>query len=210
MPAIPFTGNHQDLSTDRGFQFKFFCQKCQGGYMSTFRISSIGMVASAARVAGSLLGGIFGRAAAGSYEVQRAVGGAAHDTALEAAVAEIAPLFKHCTRCGQWVCEPVCFNKKAGLCETCAPDMTEEIAAAQASAAKAQVIEKAREVDWTAGRDLSAATGALCPKCGAKAGGGKFCGECGAPYLTKKKCAACGAEPEGAPRFCPECGKPLG
>jgi len=48
-------------------------------------------------------------------------------TALDAAVREISPLFKQCNRCGNWVCEPVCWNKKAGLCEACAPDLDEEI-----------------------------------------------------------------------------------
>ena len=209
MPAIPFTGNHQDLSTDKGYQFKFFCEKCRNGYMSTFKVSKLGLAASAAQVAGNLFGGIFGRAASGAYEVQRAVGGAAHDAALEAAVGEIAPLFRQCTRCGHWVCEPVCFNKKAQLCETCAPDLREELAAAQASAAKEQVIGKAREVDYTKGLDVETVTGALCAKCGAKTQAGKFCGECGAPLAARKKCAACGTESEGSPRFCPACGKLL-
>jgi hypothetical protein len=30
------------------------------------------------------------------------------------------------------VCEPICWNKKAGLCEACAPNLEEEKAAAQA------------------------------------------------------------------------------
>jgi len=209
MPAIPFTGNHQDLSTDKGFQFKFLCEKCGNGYMSTFRVSTLGMVASAARVAGSLFGGIFGRAASGAYEVQRAVGGAAHDAAIREAVAEIARIFKQCTRCGRWVCEPVCFNKKAQLCETCAPDLGEELAAAQATAAKEQMIGKTKAVDYTQGLDVAEVIGALCAKCGAKTKAGKFCGECGASLTTRLKCAGCGAEPEGSPRFCPECGKPL-
>ena len=74
MTAIPFTGNYQDLSTDRGFQFKFFCEKCQNGYMSTFQTSKIGMLGSAARAAGSLFGGVFNSVADTTYEVQRAVG----------------------------------------------------------------------------------------------------------------------------------------
>jgi hypothetical protein len=36
-----------------------------------------------------------------------------------------------CGRCGRSVCEPVCWNKKMGLCETCAPDLDEEISAQQ-------------------------------------------------------------------------------
>jgi len=159
MPRIEFTGNYEDLSTDRGYQFKFYCEKCGNGYMSSFKASKVGMAASAAQVAGNLFGGIFGRAADTAYEIQRAVGGQAHDAALREAVDEIRPLFKQCTRCGNWVCEPVCFNKKAQLCESCAPDMDEEIAAAQAEAAREQAFEKARNVDWMKGRDLGAVTG---------------------------------------------------
>src|SRR3954467_498251 len=83
MVAIRFTGNYEDLSTDRGFQFKFYCEKCHNGYMSSFKTSTVGAIASAARVAGSLFGGIFGHVADSSYEVQRQIGGAAHDGALK-------------------------------------------------------------------------------------------------------------------------------
>jgi hypothetical protein len=206
-PPIPFTGNHEDLSTDRGYQFKFFCEKCGNGYMSSFQTSKMGMLGSAARVAGSLFGGVFGSVADSAYEVQRAVGGPAHDSALKDAVAEIAPTFKQCTRCGNWVCQPVCWNKKAGLCEGCAPDLDEEMAAAQAEAAREQIHEKARTVDWTRQRDVKTVSGAVCGACGAKTQGGKFCHDCGAPLNAKTGCASCGHEAEGSPKFCPECGQ---
>ena len=100
MVAIRFTGNYEDLSTDRGYQFKFYCEKCHNGYMSSFKASTIGMLGSAARAASSLFGGFLGNVADSSYEVQRAVGGGAHDSALKDAVDEVAPIFKQCTRCG--------------------------------------------------------------------------------------------------------------
>ncbi len=174
MVAIRFTGNYEDLSTDRGFQFKFFCEKCNNGYMSTFKTSTMGVLGSAARVAGSLFGGVFGSVADSTYEVQRAVGGPAHDSAL----------------------------KEAG----CAPDLDEEMASAQAEAAREQIQAKAREVDWTKSRNVDQVSGAVCGSCGAKSQGGKFCPECGTAYSPKKKCTACGHEAEGTPKFCPECG----
>jgi Double zinc ribbon len=207
MPTVEFTGNYEDLSTDRGYQFKFYCEKCGNGYMSTFKSSKMGMAASAAQVAGNLFGGIFGRAADTAYEIQRAVGGPAHDVALREAVAEIRPMFKQCTRCGQYVCEPICFNKKMQLCERCAPDMDEEIAAAQAEAARQQAFEKAQQVDWMKGRDMEEVKGAACSACGAKVGTAKFCPECGTPTgPAKRRCTSCGNEVEGSPKFCPECG----
>jgi RNA polymerase subunit RPABC4/transcription elongation factor Spt4 len=207
MAVIEFTGNYQDLSTDKGYQFKFFCEKCGNGYMSSFKINKLGVAESALEAAGSVLGGIFGRAATGAYDIQRAVGGPAHDGAFQEAVTEIRPLFKQCKRCGNWICEPVCFNKKAQLCDGCAPDLDKEMAAAQAEAARDQVQEKARSVDWLKDRDVATVSGAACPKCGAATQGGKFCPECGAALSSKKKCGKCGALAEGDPKFCPECGQ---
>src|SRR6185436_2442863 len=147
MPNIPFTSNYTDLSSERGYQFRFACRKCGNGYQSTFQASKLGIAASAANAAASLLGGIFGRAAQSAQALQSMVAGPAHDAALDAAVREISPLFKQCSRCGTWVCVPICWNKKAGLCEGCAPDLDEEISAAQAAAAREQAFEKARQVD---------------------------------------------------------------
>ena len=49
MATIPFTDNYTDISSNRGYQFKFHCQKCGNGYMSTFEASMLGSAASAAR-----------------------------------------------------------------------------------------------------------------------------------------------------------------
>ena len=210
MTNIPFTSNYTDLSSQRGYQFQFFCRKCGNGYMSSFKASSLGVAAAAANAAASLLGGIFGRAAQSANAIQSLAAGPAHDAALDAAVREISPLFKQCPRCGSWVCEPVCWNKKAGLCETCAPDMDEEFAAAQAQAARQQATEKARDIDYLGQRNLAQVVAAICPSCGAKTQGGKFCPECGTSVSAKRKCAHCGAEADGTPKFCPECGQGYG
>lgn len=210
MANIPFTNNYTDLSSDRGFQFQFFCRKCGNGYMSTFQANRMSGIASAANLASSLLGGIFGRVAQSASALQSQVAGPQHDSALDAAVREISPLFKQCTRCGSWVCEPVCWNKKAGLCENCAPDLDEEIAAAQALAARQQATAKAQQVDYLGQRNLEQVVAAICPSCGAKTQGGKFCPECGKSVSAKRKCVNCGAEADGAPKFCPECGKGFG
>jgi membrane protease subunit (stomatin/prohibitin family) len=207
MPTIPFTSNYTDLSSDRGYQFQFFCRKCGNGYMSTFRENKLGTAASAMNAAASLFGGIFGRAAQSAHTIQTYAAGPQHDSALDAAVREISPLFKQCTRCGNWVCEPVCWNKKASLCETCAPDLEEEIAAAQAQAAKQQALTKASTVDYIGQRDLAQAVVPVCPSCGAKTQGGKFCPECGASVRQRRKCVHCSHEADGTPKFCPECGK---
>ncbi len=207
--AIEFVQNYTDLSTDKGYQFKFFCDKCGNGYMSSFRASAIGIAASAAQVAGSLFGGVFGKLGSSSYEVQRAIGGPAHDKALEAAVAEMKPKFKQCSRCGKWVCGEVCWNHEQNLCEQCAPNLDEEIASAQAGAARDQAVDKAKTVDWLKDRDISRKQAAACPSCGAHTQGGKFCPSCGANLSPAVNCSQCGTKIEGAPKFCPECGNKL-
>jgi hypothetical protein len=210
MAKIPFTDNYVDLSSNRGFQFKFHCQKCGNGYLSTFQTNSLSTVSTAAQVVSNLFGGFLGRAAQSAQSIEQAVAGPQHDAALRKAVEEIAPTFKQCSRCGQWVCEPVCWNKQAQLCENCAPDLDEEIASAQAQAARAQAFDKARAVDYLADRDLVQRVPTACPECGARTQGGKFCPECGAAVSPKKQCAHCGAQADGSPKFCPECGQPYG
>jgi membrane protease subunit (stomatin/prohibitin family) len=190
MAAIWFSGNYEDLSTDRGYQFRFRCDKCGNGYLSTFRVSKLGIASSAIRAASDLFGGVFGRAANSAYEIQRTVGGTAHDAALKEAADEISKNFRQCSRCGKWVCEAVCWNPKAQLCETC----------------RDQAHAKARTADEAAQRD-AASVSAACPACGAKNQTGKFCSECGAAMSAKKRCAKCGAESDGNPKFCPECGQ---
>lgn len=94
MPTIPFTDNYTDLSSNRGFQFKFHCKKCGNGYMSTFQANTFGTAAAAAQAMSGLLGGIFGRAAQSADSLQRMVAGPQHDAALKNAVREISPIFK--------------------------------------------------------------------------------------------------------------------
>src|SRR5207248_7745511 len=62
MALIQFTRNHTDHSTDKGFQFEFFCDRCGNGFMSEFKTSATGMAASALHAAGSFFGGVLGQA----------------------------------------------------------------------------------------------------------------------------------------------------
>jgi hypothetical protein len=218
MASIQFTANHQDLSTDRGYQFKFLCDKCGNGHLSSFVPSLAGTVGGVMRAAGNLFGGVFGRIGSASYEMQRATGGKAHDDAFAAAVAECKQFFKQCTRCGKWVCPDVCWNAKAGLCEGCAPDLDEEIAAgraqAMADAARVQLQAKAQGTDYVADVDVSKAGQAptllACPACGARNAGNRFCMECGTSLATRLVCTGCGHELASRSKFCPECGGKIG
>jgi hypothetical protein len=210
MSMIRFTQNYDDLSTDRGFQFRFHCDRCGNGQMSSFQTSVIGVAGGLLHAAGNIFGGILGSAGNSAYEVQRAVGGKAHDDALATAVEEMRPHFRQCGRCGKWVCPDVCFNTKRGLCMECAPDLENEIAAAQAQAMKDQVWQKAGETDLISKVDIKKEVVAYCPECGAKAQGSKFCPECGKKLHAMNTCPKCSAECEAGTKFCPECGNRMG
>lgn len=214
MAMIRFVANYDDLSTDKGYQFKFYCDKCGNGYMSRFQMSVTGTAGSLLRAAGNIFGGILSSAGNSAYEIQRAVGGKAHDEALETAVEEGKQHFHQCTRCGKWVCPDVCWNEGASLCEGCAPNYQEEFAAghaqAKADAARQQLWEKAQQTDYASKADMGAsasvaAQAPACPSCGTQADA-KFCPECGSPMAVKLRCGGCGHEPVGTPKFCPECG----
>ncbi len=207
MALIQFVRNYDDLSTDRGYQYKFHCDKCGNGYLSAFQASLVGTAGSLLRAAGGLFGGILGSAGNSAYEIQRAVGGPAHDAALQAAVAEVKPNFTQCVRCGNWVCNEVCWNPQRGLCTGCAPKTEVEIAAAQSEAQVEQIREKVRAKDQTKDLDLDREMVARCPKCKAETAGGKFCPECGAGLAPKDACGGCGAKLAVGAKFCPECGQ---
>ncbi len=225
MSLIQFVNNYQDLSTDKGYQFKFYCDKCGNGYMSQYQPSYIGMAGSFLNAANNLLG--WGSSAGNSaYEVQRAVGGKARDSAMKEAVEEGKKHFHQCSRCGKWVCPEACWNDQANQCENCAPHYEEELASAhaqaKAEAMRQQIQEKARETDYTSGIDMSighvpASPNAVIPSaqpslpemcaCGIEVGNAKFCPECGTPTAAfKPKCRGCGHEVQVTTKFCPECG----
>ena len=206
MAVIEFVENYEDLSTENGFQFKFFCDRCGNGFQSSFATNKLGMAGGLLRVAGNFVGGFIGTAGNSAYDIQRAIGGPQHDTALRNAVAEIKPLFNQCRRCGKWVCKDICWNSEKGLCKECAPVLAEEVASAQATVAREQIYRKATEGDMTRGVDVTLQTAAQCPECGAPSDGSKFCSECGASLVPRTICPGCKAEIKTNAKFCPECG----
>jgi hypothetical protein len=206
MAVIEFVENYDDLSTDQGFQFKFRCNRCGNGYMSSFVPNNLGVAGDLLRAAGGLFGGILGSAGNAAYNVQRAIGGPAHDNAIRQAVEEVKPLFNQCHRCGTWVCKEICWNPEKGLCKQDAPILGEEIAASQAAAMAVQVREKAFASDQTQGADLTQQRAAACRNCGADVGSAKFCPECGTAVVQKLTCVNCHAEIPAGVKFCPECG----
>ncbi|HEX2979655.1 MAG TPA: zinc ribbon domain-containing protein [Anaerolineaceae bacterium] len=209
---IEFVSNYNDLSTDKGFQFEFFCNRCSSGYRTRFQPSVTGTVSGALDAASSLFGGFLSQAADLGNRVHTAGWERAHDAAFEKAVQEMRPDFIQCPRCHSWVCRKSCWNTKKGLCKECAPDLGVEMSAAQSSRtveeiwAHSQMAEEDRQMltekSWREG------VRATCPQCEAPlANNAKFCPECGAKIKQEIFCTECGAKMAAAAKFCPECGK---
>ena len=206
MALIQFTRNNTDHSTDKGYQFEFFCDRCGNGFMSEFKASAVGMAGSVLRTASNIFGGFFGSVGSSTYEIERAVQGPGHDRAFRECVDEAKPHFRQCPKCTHWVCVTSCWNAQRMLCYECAPDIATEMASAQVQATVEQMRQKLEEQDLTKGFNLTAEATALCPSCGARTEGSKFCPECGKPLRPKNECGRCGTQVTAGVKFCPECG----
>lgn len=210
---IEFVSNYSDMSTDRGFQFEFYCRRCGSGYRTPFKAWSVGTASAVLDAAGSLFGGILGSAANVSERVRSAGWQKAHDQAFAAALEDIKPSFVQCPRCSTWVCRKSCWNTRRGLCKECAPDLGVEMSAAQASRSVEEVWAHAAmaEEDKHLGAETWKETvRATCPNCEAPLDGTpKFCPECGARIKSSDQCK-CGFKLAPGTKFCPECGEKVG
>ena len=210
--AIQFTRNYSDLSTDRGFQFEFFCDRCGSGFRTRFQASATGRVTDVLQAAGGLLGGVFGSAAGVSERVRSAGWETAHDNAWAGAVDEMGEDFIQCPRCRAWVCRCSCWNEKRGLCKNCSPDLGVEMSAAQSSKsveeiwAHAKMAEEDKQLTEANWRQTKVAS---CPKCEKPLASvdAKFCPECGEKLAAKAFCTECGGEVAAGAKFCQGCGK---
>ena len=211
MAKIEFTRNFSDLSTDLGFQYEFYCDRCGSGFRTQFQSSTLGTVTSALDAASSLFGGILGRAADLGERARSVTWEKAHDEAFMKAMEELKPEFIQCPRCSSWVCRKSCWNVKKGLCKECSPDLGVEMAAAQSDRtveeiwAHSKMAEEDREMlqekSWREGMR------ATCPSCNAPLPAKvKFCPECGARIEDSVNCPHCHAKLIPGAKFCPECG----
>jgi hypothetical protein len=200
MSRIRFTANHEDLSTCRGYQFKFCCDKCGNGYVTRQHVALTG-------IAGISLGfldffgwGRWVRAwwrAGESKESGRL--GKPHYDAFAQAVEECKGHFHQCPLCGKWVCSENCWNEQVHQCGICAPNFQQELTSQKAqvmtAATGGQSLVKARQVVHTKGIDLIApaangnttaavAEAHFCSECGAKVMGGRFCSACGKALIV--------------------------
>jgi len=217
---IGFTSNYADNSTEAGFQFTFFCDRCSEGYKTRFLESKTHRKGQLFRGIGSALSSaaqMTGRWGAG-YGAERGADAIAerfegmtpqwrkeHEAAFELAQNEAKGHFTRCPRCTKWMCSND-FNEQAGLCTDCAPRESTEVAAARAEKMVTDIRSRAAETEVFTGEIESRQT--MCPRCGKPAGEGKFCGNCGTS-LAMVECEQCGARSPVGTRFCGECGNRL-
>ena len=217
-----FTRNHNDLSTEAGFQFEFFCDCCGNGFKSTFVSSTTYKKKKKSERFGSFasgLGSLFGgKAAEAGWAMERgaSVTGSRfegespqwrkeYEEAFDAAQEEVRPNFKKGPSCNRWVCDD-CWNEDEGLCTECAPREASYVAKARNEAMRRNIDEAAETATVWQGKLETRTT--VCPKCGKPAGNGKFCNNCGAPLGTNR-CPNCGAQVALGLKFCGECGSPM-
>jgi hypothetical protein len=212
---VVFTNRYEDLSTDQGHQWEFFCGRCGKGYTSTFKSSTVSNLGSkAAQGLGGMFGGKLSKVAS---QGENALHGVAEpkerEKAMSAAVAEIQQKFHRCNQCREWVCEDVCWDEQYGLCVACGElerrAQETGFAPARPSADPAQVEQVAQFVGaaFSGLAKAQAPAASKCPQCHAEvAPGAKFCPECGQAISANPKCANCGAESLVGTKFCPECG----
>src|ERR1019366_69872 len=215
MSEIKFSKNFSDHSvhsgTDAGFQFEFYCERCNDAWRSEFSPFRGGQASSWLGKAAGFFGGGVGEASSAAEGLAQAGYGKAHDTAFAAAIEQAKSHFHRCARCMKYVCE-LCWNKDGGLCRECAPDAEVESEAARAAGLKYAAGEKAALEGIQRGKkmDVKRDRQLVCPQCSAETHGAKFCPECGFKLAVLSQCPTCSAELSPGAKFCPACGGKLG
>lgn len=195
-----FTRRYVDRSKNTGFQFEFFCDRCNKGHLTPFRIHALGVVTS------------IWDATDWKKEKEKEfdfdtlkkdvsklfLKGKAWIEAYTNAVEEAQKYFKHCARCLKWVCPKECFNSRANLCQGCAPLTEAEKAALQAEERRKSSSKTAEPADAPR----------ICPHCGKSNQVATFCADCGKKVVQDIFCSSCGAKwsTEKKMKYCPRCG----
>ena len=211
MSEIHFSKNFQDHSVNTGanagFQFEFYCERCNDAWRSEFVPYRSAQASSWIGRAAGMFGGVLGKVGTAADGIALAGYGEAHDHAFAASIEQAKNHFHRCARCMKFACD-TCWNAAKGLCRECAPDAEVEIDSARAEGevqaarerAAAEGQRRGEQIDVTRERQL------VCPSCHAETHGAKFCPQCGVKLAVESKCAKCSADLAPGAKFCPECG----
>lgn len=211
MSEIEFTRNYRDMcvarGVDAGFQFEFYCERCQETWRSHFVPYVSGQASGWVEKAGRFFGGVASGIGSAVDGLAQAGFGVARDGEFAKAIEESKQHFRRCAKCHSANC-PKCWNEASGLCYNCAPDVHVEIEAARTHGEIAAASEAAVDAGKAraAHDDVKTDQQLVCPQCKAETHGAKFCPECGHRLAAAEACPQCKATlPPGA-KFCPECG----
>jgi len=215
MGEMKFSDNYRDhcqqSGVAAGFQFEFFCERCNDTWRTEFVPYRGGQASGWLHKASGLFGGVLGTVGDAVDGLAQSNWGKARDEAFSEALGQAQKHFHRCGKCFQYVCG-VCWNGERGLCLNCAPDVEVEVEAAMAEGA----VQAAREKGVARGQELGAQVDTekkrqlVCPECRTETHGAKFCPNCGKQMGVKDKCSKCSAEVAPGTKFCPECGQKLG
>ena len=214
MDAIEFTRNYSDLSTDRGFQFEFQCDRCGNGYKTTFQAWTMGTVSGALDAASSLFGGVFGQAANLGERARSATWQQARDKALVEAVNKSSRISCNVRNAPVGFAKRIAGIKHAAFAKIARPIWRSKFPPQQS----AHDLRKFKEhwqwmpkMRYVNEEMLAAKVQASCPNCQAPLAnecqvlsrmwggnpGEKFCTNCGAKLAPGAKfCAECGTKQE--------------
>jgi membrane protease subunit (stomatin/prohibitin family) len=204
MSDIHFSDNHNDLSTDTGFQFEFYCERCHDAWRSPFDRYAAGTLENMLGAADGLFGGLFGKARDAVGHVRSAGWQKARDEALRTAITQAKDRFHRCPRCSNHFCDK-CWNEDEGTCIDCVPRLDAELAHIRREAKLNKAREVAYEKASVSDEDLQERV-VSCPECSTPVGRAKFCPECGASVALTVACEDCSTEMPKSAKFCPECG----
>jgi len=219
--ANPLPENYEDLSTDKGYQFRFYCERCSDGFTSRF-ITQPRSNSAKATIAPT------GPGRQREAVVETEGDAESQASALRKAVAEMERHLRWCKKCGQWVCAQACWNADEKLCKECAPDeaetiehdpdavdeiaeggLVEEYAASDFDAVALVApppIEEVIETPPSGARRERAPRQVECLACGATVEDRSFCSECGESLRGANVCPECDADMAAGAKFCSICG----
>jgi hypothetical protein len=212
---MQFSNNFLDLSqsagVDAGFQFEFYCQRCNERWRTTFKPYRNGQASGWIQKGASIFGGLLGNASTVANGWAEAGWHTARDEAFTEAVASGKAHFNRCGNCHHYACGP-CFDSVAGLCFNCAPNVNVAIAVARTQGEVQGASANANEegVRRGAARSVVQPLQLVCPECRAETHGAKFCPECGHQMAQQAQCVACPTMLQPGTKYCTECGQRQG
>ncbi len=214
MDELKFADNYNDLSresgVDSGFQFEFYCERCNDTWRTDFVPYRSGQASGWLGKISDVFGGVLGEVGNTVEGLAQAGWRKSRDSAFKEALASAKKHFNRCARCYQYVCDK-CWNTDTGLCMNCAPDVQAEIESARVQGEIYGAGEKAALDGIRRGkkRDVTEQKQLVCPQCGEANKGAKFCPSCGHKLAMESHCIACGSSLQPGAKFCPECGQKI-